>query len=340
MPIAENKYEWADNVRAIATVSVIFLHVSAPLLYLYGKVPGTYWWIGNIADGMVRFSVPLFVMLTGYLLIPKADCFIEFIQKRSSRILLPFLFWSIIYFGFKFIQLYYSEPQGLHNYLWSSLHKGTFYHLWYIYMLIGIYLFLPIISKWVLQAHDKELIIFIGIWFFTLIFNFPFLSKYKIDFNLIYFSGFIGYVLLGYYIPRIKLKNPMLVGGILYVIGTLITIMGTYFLTKKNGNYYPEFYKYLTPNVALASAGIYLIIKNYKNNNSIVKKIIGSISQYSYGIYLSHAIVLASIEEIGLYWNLIHPIIGIFLTTIFGIFLSWLITIILNKLPYGKYISG
>jgi len=340
MPKAEHKYEWADHVRAIATVSVIFLHVSAPLLYLYGKISHTYWWIGNIADGMVRFSVPLFVMLTGYLLIPKADHFIEFIKKRSSRILLPFLFWSIIYFGYKLIQLHYFAPHTMNSYLWNSLLKGTFYHLWYIYMLIGIYLFLPIISKWVLQASNKELFIFIGIWFFTLIFNFPFLSKYKIDFDLIYFSGFIGYLLLGYLIPKLTLKNPMLVGSVLYVIGTTITILGTYVFTKKNGTYYPEFYKYLTPNVALASAGIYIIIKNYTIKNLFVKKIIGSISQYSYGIYLSHAIVLIGFEEIGLYWKLFHPIIGILSTTIVGIFLSWLLTMIINKLPYGKYISG
>lgn len=65
------KKEWIDYLRVIATVSVIFLHVSAEIPTLYKKIPDDIWWIGNFFDGAVRFCVPLFLMISGALLLGK-----------------------------------------------------------------------------------------------------------------------------------------------------------------------------------------------------------------------------------------------------------------------------
>jgi surface polysaccharide O-acyltransferase-like enzyme len=96
MEKTNNKY-WANNLRVLATISVILLHVAANILYQYTNIPQHIWWIGNIYDGLVRFSVPAFFMLTGALLLPKIEPVNVFLKKRFSRIFPPFLFWSLIY---------------------------------------------------------------------------------------------------------------------------------------------------------------------------------------------------------------------------------------------------
>ncbi|POR16914.1 hypothetical protein BWK58_15200, partial [Flavobacterium columnare] len=93
----ENLY-WITSLRVLATFSVIFLHTSAEILYQYGKTSNANWWIGNIYDSSVRFCVPIFLMISGALILSKDYKNItEYLKKRVLRIIFPFLFWSIVY---------------------------------------------------------------------------------------------------------------------------------------------------------------------------------------------------------------------------------------------------
>jgi surface polysaccharide O-acyltransferase-like enzyme len=88
---------WLDFVRWIATIAVITIHVAAPYLYKYGSIPMLNWNFYNFIDSLTRFAVPFFVMLSGALLLNRNDSLKDFLFKRFSRVLIPFLFWSIIY---------------------------------------------------------------------------------------------------------------------------------------------------------------------------------------------------------------------------------------------------
>ena len=92
-----NTIVWIDNLRILATISVIFLHVSSPLLYNFEGKEDLNWWTGNIYDGTVRFCVPVFVMLTGSLMLSKDYDLNDFLKIKLMRIIIPFLFWSVIY---------------------------------------------------------------------------------------------------------------------------------------------------------------------------------------------------------------------------------------------------
>ncbi|MBD2598484.1 acyltransferase family protein [Nostoc spongiaeforme FACHB-130] len=85
----ENRLIWADYVRVIANFFVIFLHSAAPLLYQFKKIPDSYWITGNIYDSGVRMCVPLFFMLSGYLLLEKQETLETFFKKRFKRIFIP-----------------------------------------------------------------------------------------------------------------------------------------------------------------------------------------------------------------------------------------------------------
>ncbi len=344
----ENKFIWTNNLRVLATISVILLHVSGQILIQYGKVSDFVWWTGNIYDSAVRFCVPIFVMLTGALLLPKTYELGEFLKKRFLRIILPFLFWSFIYILFT----YYEKLSPNHamstfeTIRWGLdlLKSGSSPHLWYIYMIIGIYLITPVISKWVQNCKENEILYFLIIWLFAMIMNQPIFEEYNTDIDLSYFEDFIGYLVLGYYLSvktfKYSKSTVNIAAFLLLSIGVIITAAGTYHLTNNDGKFNQYFYGYITLNTLMVSIGVFLVFKNWTNVNSKSSKIIDFISKYSFGIYLVHVLVLFYLSKCGIDYSLMNPVFSIPLTTLLCLIFSTLIIYIVNKLPYGKHISG
>ncbi len=343
----KNKVLWFDNLRVIATIGVIFIHVSSDYVPTSGTISSYDFWVGNIYDSISRFSVPIFVMLSGALLLPKDYGTAVFLKKRLSRLVLPFLFWSLIYILNSLINKI-QDGENLNftqtvKEVFLQIRDGSSLHLWYIYMIIGIYLFIPIIGKWVRNSSEKEILYFLGIWLFTLIFNQPIIEKFKPDIDLSYFSGFLGYLILGYYLTIRSFTNQKLqyrVSSALLLIGLLTTIFGTYLVLYFKNEYVSTFYEALSPNILLLSMGIFLLFKNKDFNNILLVKIRNFICKYSYGIFLVHVLVLSYIDDLGIRWNFINPIIGIPITVFVCLVISSCIIYLINKLPYGEYVSG
>ena len=152
-PPVTHKIQWIDNLKVVAIIGVILTHVSNSMLHQYGNVADSWWWISLIIAGSVRYCVPVFLMISGVLLLDKIQLFGTFIKKRFSRVLLPFLFWSsiylLVYLGWMMVHNQQFFTSETFDQLIFKLRYGAEYHLWYIYMLIGIYLFVPIISTFI-----------------------------------------------------------------------------------------------------------------------------------------------------------------------------------------------
>jgi surface polysaccharide O-acyltransferase-like enzyme len=112
MKTERSSFHGIDDLRFIATIGVILLHTSAGMLPIYGKIPDEYWLIGLSYNALTRFCVPMFVMISGALLLSREYKTVDFLKKRFVRILLPFLFYATIYIAYNLIirQLY-----GHHN---------------------------------------------------------------------------------------------------------------------------------------------------------------------------------------------------------------------------------
>jgi surface polysaccharide O-acyltransferase-like enzyme len=345
--VHENRLVWADNLRVVAIIAVIFLHASANIVQEFGKVSSSVWWTGNIFNSMVRFSVPLFVMLTGALLLPKKYELFDFLKSRSTRVLIPFIFWGAIYIG---VALYEGLSKGNQIDFWGAIKfiGGSFltgypaFHLWYVDMIVGIYLFLPIIGKWVRNCNEKEILYFLVIWLVTLIIE-PVKSRFQFKIDLRYFTGFVGYAVLGYYLSKKSLGGIRVysVAILFYIIGYTITLIGTYVLSVREGTLVQTFYDYLTPNVVLMSVGVFLLVKD-KNilKSPLLVKMRDWISTYSYGIYLVHILILRFLDWIGINSGFITPVIGIPVTALFCLAGSGIVIYLLNKVPFGKYVAG
>ncbi|MBK9746196.1 MAG: acyltransferase family protein [Chloroflexi bacterium] len=133
---------WLDRLRLLATFTVVLLHVSA------ASVMGSrdlQWWIGNIADSFTRWAVPTFVMITGALLLrtPLEVSPTTFYRRRLGRILLPLIFWSVLYTLWSTVRSGAYDWQTL---LIRFLTGNPYFHMWYIFMLVGLYLVAPFVN--------------------------------------------------------------------------------------------------------------------------------------------------------------------------------------------------
>src|SRR5471030_1264351 len=202
-PGKHQNIDWINNLRVIALFAVIVLHTSAVLLAQYGKVPLNDWLTADIYNAIVRFAVPVFVMITGALLLHREYELGDFFKKRLSRVVTPFLFWSLVYIGYS----WYNDEISFGADVWVNtkqvlhlLKYGSSYHLWYVYMLIGLYFVIPVIGKFVRNATENEILYFLVIWFGVMMLSQSYLARFNPQVYLHYFAGYIGYLVLGHYL--------------------------------------------------------------------------------------------------------------------------------------------
>ena len=160
---------WADVIRSGAIVLVLVIHVADLVVRKWQDVPELWWHTANVFGALARPAVPLFVMLSGALLLGRRETWDVFVKKRLMRILIPLLAWSAIFFLYRY---FYQE----HTFTLESVLKGlysghAYFHLWYFYMLFGLYLLLPLLRILVQHASKHELIYMISLWFFVVSLN-------------------------------------------------------------------------------------------------------------------------------------------------------------------------
>ena len=327
------KLSYISVLRIMATIAVIAIHASSGYLNST-DIAGFDWKYANLINSFTRCSVPIFVMISGALLITKEENIGYFYKKRLLKICAPFLFWTIFYFFYNTNVLELSNDQLISTLVYR-LKNGANAHLWYLYMIIGLYLAIPFLQKIVQHSSIRELEIFLVLWFVTLfIFNKNFLT-YLPKLDLTFFSSYTGYLILGYYL-RVKdfsaIKWWCLVIFFMIALGTAYF---TYEMSLKAHEFRPLLYGYLSPNTVIIATSMFILIKSITNDLKLPKWALW-IDQYSFGIYLCHILIL----------NYIHPIIPF--ETFFKIPLATFVTVIIStiliygirKLPFGKYLSG
>lgn len=334
------RYAWMDLLRAMATFHVVLLHVAAGVEA--ASPHNTPWYIAVFYNSTVRYSVPVFLMMTGALLLPTEYPLREFLSKRLMRILLPFAFWSGIYILHDLaIRLYYTHTTVLATTLWlgDKIRNGAAPHLWYVYMLTGIYLFLPIVAAWLRNTRPASILYFLGIWVLTLFINQPYLAPMRLSVDLSYFSGYLGYVLLGYYLhafsaveDRTSRYAVMAAGGI------LVTFAGTVLSSPADATY-QGFYDNLTPNVMLASMGIFQLSRTIRVPASL-SRWLSQMNRYSFGIYLAHCLVLTYFLRYGVSPDRVTPLIGIPGVALLTFAVTLVLVCGVARLPYGRSVAG
>lgn len=158
-----------DLIRVVAIVLVLWQHASEyyyigdNLSVIHANIPMLTW-----MNSVARICVPLFVMISGYLLLPVSTSTTTFFRRRFTRILFPWVFWCVAYAVYFMLR----SGDGIATCIASVCRIPLNYgvevgHLWYIYMLIGVYLLAPIVSPWLRQCGKRELQGYLALWMLT-----------------------------------------------------------------------------------------------------------------------------------------------------------------------------
>lgn len=253
---------WVDFIRVIATFFVIGLHSAAPLLIGYNDIPVNYWWVGNFFSSIARTGVPLFFMLSGYLLIGKSEPLWVFYRKRIVKVVVPLVVWSILYV---FWNVYYlkAAPISLSSFYTGFL-TPTSYHLWFLYAIIGVYLYVPILRVFIANADKIHLYYFISLWFVaaSLI---PLVEevtgiKSLIDLKMI--SGFVGYFLIGRLAGQARIHGKLIMWSLVcFVASWATTALGTFVIAYYSGKPSGVLYHYYSPNIIFLSVSTFILLR-------------------------------------------------------------------------------
>lgn len=380
---------WIDWMRVAACFMVMVVHATEPF-YLGGE--GTLiltksdaiW--ASFFDSFVRACVPLFVIASSYLQFPLHYSAGEFLRRRAARILIPFAVWTLVY------AFLWGEPvTNLKSLLLNFNYAAG--HLWFVYMLIGIYLIMPLLSPWAEKVSKKELLVYLGICFATYLIPFireavstetpiiygptgiPNPAKYPLwgeaswnSYGMFYYvSGFIGYLLLGLYFRRfvgqLSWKKTLAIALPAWGLGFAIAFGdflrrtfeycgGVFPLEGKTGVAAILETSWVNDSigVALMAIGWVLIFRKITATGCFYDKILLPVSKASYGMYLSHMIVLASVSgwlrnSLGLgaegvlgIWTTPVQIIG---TATISFVTVAVANVLIQKIPkVGKFIVG
>lgn len=370
----DKRIVWLDFVKFIAIFMMIAVHCTDNVTPAERSEPWYNLW-GSFYGSFMRPAIPLFVMVTGALLLPVKENISAYYKKRLTRLIVPFIIWSVLYNLFPWITgllglsptvindfFAWAEPDqsfsgALHNILMIPFNFSMLaVQMWYVYLLIGLYLYMPIFSAWVRQASLKEQKVFLSLWFVSLFI--PYLREYLTrdlwgtcswnEFGLLYyFAGFNGYLLLGHCIINNNINlswNKLAVIGIpSFVVGYCITFFGFKPITALPGQpveLVELFFTYCSPNVLLMTIPIFLAVKKLKFQSVAVRCFAVSISTCTFGIWMSHYLFLGPcymlVESLPL-----HTMVKMIVCTILLLSVTWGFVYVVRKSgKLGKWIMG
>lgn len=307
-----------DIIRVIAILLVVVLHslentwcitepVSASTLTRLGII---------IIYSIGRISVPLFLFLTGYLMLDKEydkEATSKFYRCNLARILIATIVWTVIYYITNVCngKISFSPIALIRSVLFVN--QGTVStHLWYMPMIIGLYLFIPFIANGLRCIDEKynKYIKLIAIVSVLYLFCLPTAnsviqafgkSQFINNLNLSYVGGCYGFLmLLGWYVKRfkitdnkVKFSNRLLATA--SVLSLLLMFAINYIVLYLLHRSYTLWYDSLP--LMIASVAIFIMLLRAFSGFS-EKALISEISKSVFGIYLSHMLFINIIVDI------------------------------------------
>ena len=371
---AKQRIIYLDFLKVIAIFLMVANHCVDNVTPAERALPWYNLW-GSVYNSFTRPAIPLFMMVTGILLLPTKMDMGSFYKKRLSRVLIPFLVWSVLYNLFPwFTGLLNCDPETIHvffkwadtsqafgdalrNILMIPFNFSAFaVQMWYVYLLIGIYLYIPVFSAWVEKSDKRSQRIFLAIWAVSLFV--PYLRNYLTanlfgecswnEFGLFYyFAGFSGYMLLGYHLVKYPLQmskvSKYALAAIAFAIGYAVTLIGFKNATAVEGQseaMVELFFTYCSPNVALMTFAVFLIAKDLRFENKRVNRFISQFSICTFGIWMCHYFFVGPVFL--LFKSCEMPVLlKVFLENILVLLASFaLVYLVRSTGTFGKKIMG
>lgn len=353
LQIIKKRYFGIDLIRVIACFLVMLIHSGE--IYYINDEGGLIKDDNNIYPGVInslsRVSVPLFVMISGYLLLPMKTDYSTFLKKRFTRVSFPFIAFCIFYDIYYYIRGRYTLGEMFWNIPGILLNFGTAVgHLWFMYMIMGVYLYIPIITPWIQTAKKEHFYYYFVIWIISsfscyihLFYGDVWGHAFWNSTNLVQsFLGDFGYAVLGAFIKlHLKENNLYILGLILYLVGSGVTMFGYFFMRDeaKTTADIEITWQFDSTNLVVSSFGIFLLLRKIECKNETISKIFNDIALKSYGMFLIHVFFVDLFKYLFDARNQ-FPLWCIFVIAILTFISSYLVIKVISYVPFCHYIIG
>lgn len=325
-------FEW---LRLFAAFAVVVMHVEGRF-WMSISHESRQWLMLTAWDGLVRWPVPVFIMITGALFLPRRTELRTVLTRYIPRMLCAWAFWSGVYI---LRELHIGKNVDV-----VQQFLAGHYHMWYIPFLMGVYLVLPFVQR---IAEDdrltRQLLLVSGVialvipWLADLLaLLLPQLGgpvrTVEGNLNFAFFFDHLAVLLLGHVLHRTELTPKQ--RRILYALGLLgvmLTAPATIWASRRTGLQSAVFCDIAAPNVLCAAAAVFVFARY---NLTKLPKAVEWMARYSFGVYLLHPLLIDLLADHGF-----HALVSMPLTSVVVFALSLVISAILGKLPFlGKYI--
>ena len=340
--IQKERYIYIDFLKVVVIFAVVLAHVTV-LLSNWEEVE-QHFELFLYINSTTRFNVPLFILCSGAMVLRKpVDNIGEFFHKRFSRVVIPFLFWSVFYKLNIIIhdKLEFSFFDILHDFFYQEIA----YHFWFIYMILAVYLFVPLLSDSLTKLNQTKLNYLLGLWiFFSCIASIEYIYI-KGDSAKLWLIEYIGYFVAGWLIHNNKIKFFKLNGYVTFLICAAITVILTKLVMIYKVDYGIYYEAVFEPYFILVVIGSLLIFRYFRDKEEFFRrhekfgKIFSKLSVLTYGAYLIHPLILEFLQgkfflHNGIYYLKNFPITTIIIFSAVTGIISFLSTYVFYKLPY------
>jgi surface polysaccharide O-acyltransferase-like enzyme len=328
---------YLDLLRILATLAVVFFHQTG-----VAENPDIPWSksFSLVCSGITRYSVPIFVMISGSLFLDNSRelSIKKLYTKNILRIVTSFFFWSAVYAIY-----HYTSPKLF----LEALMTGR-YHMWFLYMIVGLYILVPLLRKITADKKITEYFLIIGGIFGFGVFTFNMtplagfasgITSYVFDtIGLESFAGYIYFFVLGYYLFKSEFSKKT--NAFLMTIGLLGCALSIVFtVLSQNDPKAPYYYSHFFIPVTLECVGVFIfgkVILSKIKFSSKGEKAVLLLSKWSFGVYLVHDLILTIIRPSILRYCGDMPVVAILCSTFITAAISLAISIGINKIPVLK----
>lgn len=328
-------------LRLFAAGAVVLMHTAASK---WTALPAdSAGWLALTGwDSMVRWPVPVFLMITGAIFLPRRTTVRDALGRYVPRMAVAYLVWAAVY-------AIHSNPGGGFREILTAAASGH-YHLWYLPFLCGVYLMLPFLQK--IAENEKltqellvlSLVIAQGIpWTVDVAAAlFPAwstaLRAVENHLHFTFFFDLLSMLLLGHVLNRRAMS--VRVRRLVYSAGALsipLTMAGTVWLTRVTGAHSTVFFDHASPTTICAAAALFVFAKY---ELSVLPKWAAWLADRSFGVYLVHALVLELLAERGVDVLIFDPVWWTPVLALLVFAVSTVVAAVLKKIPIiGKFLA-
>ncbi|QUY50279.1 acyltransferase family protein [Serratia plymuthica] len=331
-----------ELLRVCACVMVVFVHVSKWVMPR--STSDSEFIIGNLINSFSVICVPLFVMISGYFVLNNSrnTDVKAFYTKTFLNIVVPVLAYSVFYVAFSFFKVKTLHEGSAKDILYSLAMGRPYYHLWYMYMLVGLYLLVPFVIK-AFDGYENKVILYVSGYFLAMaavssVWYYVFEVK---KFWPLDFVTYLGYFFLGMYLARKPEPTGRYFNLVVYILTSacILILSSKTYHQSTNSSY---FFSYVSILAIISAVSFFNFIRSLKVNASLV---LSFLSKHSFRVYLIHALFLEIVFSIFGDETWIHSIPLFFILGIAGATLvlsytySWLVDLIGKNSSLGGKVA-